>query len=463
MGQGYESIVRKCGRLGIRRTLGLALGLAVSSSALGVTGLFAYQIRQAGRGAERLRVVAMAETYAAEAGGILAGQRPGRKLEEEVQGWTWHPDSRFLGVLDLDGNPLAVRGDRRMLLGVLERVDRSEEALAGTQCFLPGEWTAFGSEAAVAAVPLRLPGWDRPAGTLIYAAAGALPASGFVEGMGRHVGAVLTLAGAGLVMALLLLRHSLLEPLNLLLQQGREARSEERPAERTEDELGALAGLLGELSRDQAHWRERVARLEESLEQRVRDETKKVALKLRQVERKAWMDPMTRLGNRRLLEEKFAALFARQRDAGEELSVVMIDVDHFKTLNDTLGHKAGDELVAFIGDLLRQCVREGDLAIRYGGDEFLLILPGTSSAEAGAAAERVLRLFGQRARLLQVEPKPSMSAGVVSLREHRPRTATAMMQMADQALYRAKHLGKSQVCVYQFGYPLGKPARARLR
>jgi diguanylate cyclase (GGDEF)-like protein len=144
-------------------------------------------------------------------------------------------------------------------------------------------------------------------------------------------------------------------------------------------------------------------------------------------------------------------VFAQVREAGDDLALIMIDVDYFKSLNDTLGHRAGDEVIRFVGELLRQCVREEDLAIRYGGDEFLLVLPGLNAAMATKVADRIVKLFGQQARLLAVEPKPGMSAGVASLKEHRPGNPPAFLQMADQALYQAKKLGKARVCVYRAG------------
>jgi diguanylate cyclase (GGDEF)-like protein len=260
---------------------------------------------------------------------------------------------------------------------------------------------------------------------------------------------VLAISAAGIAMGLFLLRYSLLEPLKMLVRIGRGDTPRGLLPADPPDEIASLAQLLEDANRGTDEWRERAACLEASLERRVESQTHKVTLKLRQVERKAWIDPLTRLGNRRLLDDKFAQLFAQCRETGEDLALIMIDVDDFKSLNDTLGHKAGDELIRFAGELLSQCVREADLAIRYGGDEFLLVLPASTAAMAAKVAERVVRLFGQQAKLLAVEPKPGMSAGVASLKEHRPATPSAFLQMADQALYQAKRLGKSRVCVYR--------------
>jgi len=193
--------------------------------------------------------------------------------------------------------------------------------------------------------------------------------------------------------------------------------------------------------------RVRASQLERLADTRIAAETKRMARELRQVEKKIATDPLTNLGNRQLLMDRFAEVVETQKRAGQDLSVILIDVDHFKEVNDTLGHKAGDELLVFVGELLQQCLREHDIAVRYGGDEFLLILPSVSLTNAAAVAERTLRLFAQQARVLSVQPKPSMSAGVASLIAHLPSSAEELLEMADHALYEAKKAGKSQVRV----------------
>jgi len=484
-----ELTVRKGAHLTVRQTLGLALALTAASTVLGAAGVFGYQLHQAGRQGESLRLKAMAEVYAAQVAQLIGVPaslhedepppspvsqlcEPSREnggygaLQARLEEWAWHPASRLLAVLDFDGDIVALRGDRALLQEWIAsfgspalresgpsdaRSTSTSPASAPPVTIIPGNSALCLPEVAMVAVPITPSGAVRPLGTLVYAARTSTPyGPGAGRSVWKYMAAVLAISLAGILMGLCLLWHGLLEPLNALLRIGR---TEERPAPSGpgNDEIEALASLLRDMNCGLDEWRERVAELEASVDQRVRDETLKVTRQLRQIEHKAWIDPLSRLSNRRLMDEKYAALFNRCRDAGEELAVVMLDVDHFKTLNDTLGHKAGDELIGFIGELLRQCIRGEDWAIRYGGDEFLLILPGSNSTQAGMVAERIIRLFGQRARLLAVEPRPSMSAGVASLRDHRPATSASLIQMADQALYRAKSLGKSQVSVYRPG------------
>lgn len=431
--------------MSIRQALTLALVLTAASSVLGVGGLFGYQVYRAGRQVERLRVLAMAEVYAAQ----VAHLSTSGDFQKLIEGWGVHPGSRMLAVLDGDGQVLAVRGDRELLAKMPIAGENPTRAAGESTSWLPGDNELCVPDAAVASVPIVPPGAKRAVGRLVFATRTSGWEFHLSGSIWKCLGAVLAIAVAGIAMGLFLLRYSLLEPLRLLVKMGRgETPTGLVPAD-PPDEIAALAQLLEKANSGAEEWRERATNLEASLERRVERQTHNVTLKLRQVERKAWMDPLTRLGNRRLLDDKFGQVFAQVREAGDDLALIMIDVDSFKSLNDTLGHRAGDEVIRFVGELLRQCVREDDLAIRYGGDEFLLVLPGMNAARAAQVAERIVKLFGQQSKLLPVEPKPGMSAGVASIREHRPGNPQAFLQMADQALYQAKRLGKARVCVYR--------------
>jgi diguanylate cyclase (GGDEF)-like protein len=149
-----------------------------------------------------------------------------------------------------------------------------------------------------------------------------------------------------------------------------------------------------------------------------------------------------------MLEENGTKLLEEKRREGGDFSMVMFDVDHFKTLNDTLGHMAGDEMLQFVAQLLKQAVRREDFAVRYGGDEFQLLLPGLSAAAAEQIAQRVVSLFGQHSKLLiNLDPKPSLSAGVASLATTNAKDIAELMHETDAALYQAKRTGKNRVGV----------------
>jgi len=135
----------------------------------------------------------------------------------------------------------------------------------------------------------------------------------------------------------------------------------------------------------------------------------------------------------------------RQREKDEDLAVVMIDVDNFKTHNDTLGHQAGDELLRFVGDLLRGSIRPSDHAIRYGGDEFALLLLNVDKRHACIIVERIVKLFAQYAATLGETTTVSLSAGVATMKGDKCHDPQGLLAHADAALYKAKRGGKNTV------------------
>jgi diguanylate cyclase (GGDEF)-like protein len=153
-------------------------------------------------------------------------------------------------------------------------------------------------------------------------------------------------------------------------------------------------------------------------------------------------DALTGVGNRRSLDDKLLAESERARRYGLPLSLFILDIDHFKQVNDTWGHSAGDEVLRDLGALLRCFLRQSDSASRLGGEEFVVLMPGTCLADATGAAERLCR---ELAALERVNPPPSITAsfGVASL--HVDESGAALLARADAALYRAKTNGRNRV------------------
>ena len=149
----------------------------------------------------------------------------------------------------------------------------------------------------------------------------------------------------------------------------------------------------------------------------------------RELSRAAHTDVLTGLGNRRDLDHRVA--LAKPGD-----TVVICDLDHFKVLNDTQGHAAGDRVLSEFGQILRAGLRRDDYAGRYGGEEFALVLPATNEAEAGVTLARMRRQWA----ILQVEV--TFSAGIATCRSDR--TPSETVAAADQALYAAKAAGRNQ-------------------
>ena len=151
------------------------------------------------------------------------------------------------------------------------------------------------------------------------------------------------------------------------------------------------------------------------------------------------IDPLTGLLNRRGLAERFDAEVARAIREQRPLAAVAIDVDHFKRINDANGHDAGDRALAWLAAVLCEQTRGSDIIARTGGEEFLVVLPGTDLASASEFAERV-----RRAAATEDAPVAlTISAGVAA--DAVPSTPYALTQAADAALYEAKREGRDRV------------------
>jgi diguanylate cyclase (GGDEF)-like protein/PAS domain S-box-containing protein len=168
-------------------------------------------------------------------------------------------------------------------------------------------------------------------------------------------------------------------------------------------------------------------------------------LRLRETLRtQAIRDSLTGLFNRRYLEETMERELNRVKRQGTPLGVIMMDLDHFKLYNDTFGHSAGDELLTALGNLVKSEVREEDIACRYGGEEFLLIMPGTR-VEVTVERAEILRQAVKELHLHHRGLKPiTLSLGVAAYPDHGD-TVQTIIQAADAALYRAKQGGRDRV------------------
>ena len=208
------------------------------------------------------------------------------------------------------------------------------------------------------------------------------------------------------------------------------------------DAMGRLARVVQLMDRKLRDCEARTEHLEQTVDRRVAARTRQISVALRRAEQHAWQDPLTGVVNRRFIDRRLPEIFDAQRQAGQDLTLAMVDLDHFKRFNDTFGHQAGDELLRFVGSLLRHAVRETDIAARYGGDEFLLILPATSLEQGDQIAERVTALFAQQAKILPAPGHPmAVSVGLASLEAHKPNNLPELIHLADDALYEAKRTG----------------------
>jgi diguanylate cyclase (GGDEF)-like protein len=148
-------------------------------------------------------------------------------------------------------------------------------------------------------------------------------------------------------------------------------------------------------------------------------------------------DPLTGLANRRFLEIQLEKNFEASRRYEEKLSVIMLDIDHFKRYNDTYGHVGGDRLLAKLAAILLKELRTADYVFRYGGEEFLALLPKTDLEKANETAERLRRA-------VEADAGVTISLGVATYQKNLP-DKEALIGRADAALYRAKEGGRNRV------------------
>lgn len=160
---------------------------------------------------------------------------------------------------------------------------------------------------------------------------------------------------------------------------------------------------------------------------------------------KALFDPLTGLRNRHHLEDTLHTQMTQAMRNGEPLSCMMIDIDHFKSINDRFGHEAGDQVIKNVATIVQRAAHDGGLAFRYGGEEFLVLLPGAGEAEAHACAQKIyngVHALSLRYGLTEIGPV-DVSIGIASYPEHAQ--SDNLLRAADVALYRAKELGRSRI------------------
>ena len=224
-----------------------------------------------------------------------------------------------------------------------------------------------------------------------------------------------------------------------------------RLGEATIEQLGAIHGgikpLLAEVQevlRDLRRQKAEIARIELETHQRIANRTDALERSLGAVRQQAAKDVLTGLLNRRALEISLPETFNRCRAQGVPLSIMMIDVDDFKLLNDTLGHAAGDAFLRSLGQLVRSTLRETDLAFRYGGDEFVILLPKQTQSQAAAVGNRLTSLADGLTNPMCIARPPRLSIGLLSADDLPPdATAKVLLDEADRLLYRVKQARKT--------------------
>lgn len=186
--------------------------------------------------------------------------------------------------------------------------------------------------------------------------------------------------------------------------------------------------------------------LNQNLESMVEKRTAELQKAYKKLEYQATHDPLTELLNRRAIFDMLKREISRTGRTDKPITVILADIDHFKTINDTYGHKTGDAVLVETAKKLLECVRPYDSVGRIGGEEFLIVLPECDSADGLTVADRIRSAVGDQKILISDKTHTiTISLGVATIPAHQPVDQDALIAAADQALYRAKRKGRNQV------------------
>ncbi len=267
------------------------------------------------------------------------------------------------------------------------------------------------------------------------------------------------------IFATLLLTRRLVAPMRRLMRAARAVgagRLDVYVPAHSSDELGLLTHTFNHMTQKLSESQLEVANYQRTLEEKVAQRTRELEIATAQAYKLAQHDILTGLPNRSLLNQRLKQILAQSQRDGTQVACIFLDFDHFKRINDTLGHDAGDQLLQAIAQRLTGAVRESDTVARLGGDEFVVILPGLdpeqASFEVMTVLNRVREAFNSAFRLADQAPTLTCSAGV-ALYPIDARDGVELIKQADTAMYAAKDAGRNS---YRF-FTADMNARVQMR
>lgn len=258
------------------------------------------------------------------------------------------------------------------------------------------------------------------------------------------VGLLATLAAVPLGFLLIRRIVAPMRGLAAVMTQFSEGKLDARSPIERQDEIGSLARAFNQMADEHERTHTRLVRLNSELEERV-------AYRTRQLRELASRDSLTGLYNRRHFNEVLERRFAEAARYGTDLTCVMIDLDEFKSANDQFGHQLGDGLLALAATTIVSQLRTPDLAARFGGDEFVVLLPQTNQDRAKVLATRIMEKFARDVAERFPGLNVRMSVGIASSGTLELSDADSLVRAADQALYGAKAAGKNRIALAAAG------------
>lgn len=214
------------------------------------------------------------------------------------------------------------------------------------------------------------------------------------------------------------------------------------------DELAFLGLAYNEMAARLMNSRNALVEANETLERKVEERTQELRDAAVKLDYMASTDMLTGLSNRRALSVRLEKMYEQSEQNSRDLYCMLIDLDGFKGVNDTLGHEQGDKVLQIAAEALRSASRSSDLVARLGGDEFMIVLMIDDILLAKSIADRIQQEFartvGEHLKLAELEKLPSMSIGVASRKTAKTDSPEHLMRLADEALYRAKDAGKNR-------------------
>jgi diguanylate cyclase (GGDEF)-like protein len=183
-----------------------------------------------------------------------------------------------------------------------------------------------------------------------------------------------------------------------------------------------------------------------ALQDELRTKNRQLEEVLSKVEVLAITDPLTQLCNRRHFESVIETEFASTARYKSPASCLMIDVDHFKSVNDAYGHRSGDTVLKELSQIIKNCLRKVDTVARWGGEEFVALLPRTKKEDAFRAASRILKSIADY-KFPNIDKQVTVSIGIASIPDPAIDTAEKLVDTSDSAMYEAKEKGRNQIVV----------------